>query len=533
MNIAFVLAAWHRSRVLRGWLAALALVTHAAPALAACDGAERIRLRAPVPLSEQERALLRDLPPLRIYAVNAPPMTRYDPQRATYTGISPDVLCFIAQQTGLRYAFLTAQDITVADKIKQVQGGAADVFVPLSRAPERESKGIFTASYYASQYAAIARKGRRLSISTSAELAQYRVGFIGGVALEPILRGIVPAPQLRSFEASVVGKGLFQAVRDGEIDVAVFNKDFFSEERYRHDLFDLEIVQTLSEFPRAYSFYFSPTPEHQRVVAVLDRYLAVMDISGSLEAHEIGERQLMDRYVAQRSQRTLLLAAMLVAVLLALASYVALRKHRSLSLRLAASHAQILAQQQALQTANAELERLSQTDGLTGLANRRYFDQALEREHGRYQRTGRALSLLMLDVDDFKHVNDHYGHALGDDYLCAVARVFERSVAPIDTVARYGGEEFACLLPDTDHASACAVAERIRAAVVELDLPNATAATPYLTLSIGLATLQGGEHAASALVARADAQLYAAKQAGRNRVCATVLPLQAPAALAR
>ena len=527
------MAVWHR-RALGRWLAALALVAHAAPALAACDGAERIRLRAPVLLSEQERALLRNLPPLRIYAVNAPPMTRYDPQRATYTGISPDVLCFIAQQTGLRYAFLTAQDITVADKIQQVQGGAADVFVPLSRTPERESKGIFTASYYASQYAAIARKGRRLSMGSSAELAQYRVGFIGGVALEPILRGIVPAPQLRSFDASVVGKGLFQAVRDGEIDVAVFNKDFFSEERYRHDLFDLEIVQTLSEFPRAYSFYFSPAPEHQRVVAVLDRYLAAMDISSSLEAHEIGERQLMDRYVAQRSQRSLLLAAMLVTALLALASYVALRKHRSLSLRLAASYAQILAQQQALQTANAELECLSQTDGLTGLANRRHFDQALEREHGRYQRTGAALSLLMLDVDDFKHVNDHYGHALGDDYLCAVARVLERSVArATDLVARYGGEEFACLLPDTDHASACAVAERIRAAVAELDLPNATAATPYLTVSIGLATLQGGEHAASALVARADAQLYAAKQAGRNRVCATVLPQPSPAALVR
>ena len=85
------MAVWH-CRALGSWLAALALVAHAAPALAACDGAERIRLRAPVPLSEQERALLRNLPPLRIYAVNAPPMTRYDPQRATYTGISPDVL---------------------------------------------------------------------------------------------------------------------------------------------------------------------------------------------------------------------------------------------------------------------------------------------------------------------------------------------------------------------------------------------------------------------------------------------------------
>ena len=515
-------------------LAALALVAHAAPALAACDGAERIRLRSPVVVSAQERAVLSALAPLRIYAVNAPPMTRYYPQRAIYTGISPDVLCFIAQQTGLRYAFLTAQDITVADKIKQVQDGAADVFVPLSRTPERERQGIFTASYYASQYGAIARKGRRLVVGSSADLAQYHVGVIAGVALEPILRGIVPPSQLHSFDASVVGDGLFQALRDDTIDVAVFNKDFFSEERYRHDLFDLEIVQTLNEFPRAYSFYFTRTPAHQQLVAVLDRYLAVMDISASLEAHAVGERQLMARYVAQRSQRSLLLAAMVVTALLALVSYAALRKHRRLSIRLAVTHAQVLQQQQQLQAANAELERLSQTDGLTQLANRRHFDEALVREYARQQRTGAPLSLLLIDVDDFKCVNDHYGHAIGDDYLRAVAHTLESSVASsTGLVARYGGEEFACLLPDTDHASACAVAERIRAAVAQLDLPNAQAPTPYLTVSIGLATLQGGEHSAQALVTRADAQLYLAKQAGRNRVCATVLPQPSPAALAR
>lgn len=527
-----VLTVWRR-RALGCWLAALALAAHAVPALAACDGAERIRLRAPVTLSTQELAELRALPPLRIFSANTPPMSRLEKNQNTYTGISPDVLCFVAQQTGLRYEFLTAQDITVADKIKQVQDGAADVFVPLSRTPERESKGIFTASYYASQYAAIARKGRRLVVGGSADLAQYRVGTIAGVALEPILRGIVPPSQLHGFDASVVGDGLFQALRDDTIDVAVFNKDFFSEERYRHDLFDLEVVQTLNEFPRAYSFYFTRTPAHQQLVAVLDRYLAVMDISASLEAHEVGERQLMDRYVAQRSQRSLLLTAMVVAALLALASYAALRRHQRLSLRLAMTHAQVLQQQQQLQAANAELERLSQTDGLTRLANRRHFDEALAREYARQQRTGAPLSLLLIDVDDFKCVNDHYGHAIGDDYLRAVAHTLESSAARSTVlVARYGGEEFVCLLPDTDHASACAVAERMRAAVVQLDLPNAQAQTPYLTVSIGLATLHGGEHSAQALVTRADAQLYLAKQAGRNRVCATVLPLQSPAAVA-
>ena len=519
-----------RALLRRSWvrgcmLVCIALASQAAQA-AACDGAQRIRLRSPIELSAEERAELRSLPPLRIFSLNSPPLTRYDEERGTYTGLSVDVLCFMAQQIGLRYEFITAgQGLPLAEKIQQLQEGRADVVMPLSRLPERERMGLFTAPYYESHYAVIARKGRRLSIGASADLAQYRVGFVGGTVFEPILRGIVPATQLRSFDSSLVNKGLFQALRDDAVDLIVLNKSFFSEERYRHELFDLEIIQNLGEFPRAYSFYFSRTPQHQRIVAVLNRYLAVMDTSASLETHEVGERQLIDRYVAQRSQRTLLLMASVVAALLALVFYVALRKHRRLCRRLAISHAQVLAQQQALQAANEELERLSQTDGLTRLANRRHFDRTLAGEHARHRRTGAPLSLLMIDVDHFKHVNDLYGHALGDDYLRAVSRALERGVArATDLVARYGGEEFVCLLPDTDFASARAVAEHIRAGVAELDLPNVKADTPYLTVSIGVATLAGGEHSAQALVGHADTQLYAAKQTGRNRVCGAVLP---------
>ena len=529
-SASFLIAVVPEMRVLlvRSWvvvcmLACAALATPAAWA-ADCDGAQRIRLREPVELTAQERAELQALPPLRVVAVSAPPMMQYDAGDGRYTGISADVLCFFAQQTGLRYEFITPSQSIVADKIRQVQEGQVDVFVPLSRSPERERKGIFTVPYYESHYAVIARKGRRLTLGSSADLAQYRVGFVAGVALEPILGRIVPSTQLHSFKATVDELSLFEALRNDLIDVAVFNRDFFSEKRYLHELFDLEIIHSLNEFPRYYGFYFSRTPQHQRVVAVLDRYLAVMDSSLSLEAHEVGERQFMDRYVAQRSQRTALLIVSVVAGLLALASYGAMRKYRGLSRRLATSHEQVLVQQQALQAANEELERLSQTDGLTRLANRRHFDRSLAREYARHLRKGAPLSLLMIDVDHFKRVNDHYGHAMGDDYLRAVARALERDVARVtDVVARYGGEEFACLLPDTDLQSARMLAEHIRAGVAELNLPNVNAETPYLTVSIGVATLEGGEHSAHALVARADAQLYAAKQAGRNRVSNVVL----------
>ncbi|MBS0608021.1 MAG: GGDEF domain-containing protein, partial [Proteobacteria bacterium] len=351
----------------------------------------------------------------------------------------------------------------------------------------------------------------------------YRVGVVRGVSLEPLLKEVVPAHQLVSFDQKG-SEGLFLALRDGSIDLAVFNKSIFAEKRYEHEYFDLEDILTLYGSPRGYRFYFSPSPQHERVVAAFDRYLATMDIAESVAAHEYGERQFLERYVAQRGQRIFLQVASVAAVVVALVLYLALRRYRKLVRLLEGSNRQIRQQQQALQAANQELERQSHTDGLTGLANRRELDQALRREHARQQRTGAPLSLLMVDVDHFKCVNDHYGHAMGDDYLRAIARVLRTTAArPTDLVARYGGEEFVCLLPDTAAADAFTVAERIRQAVADLALPNVLAAVPHLTLSIGIATTAGTDAKAQQLLAQADAQLYAAKHAGRDRVHAVVL----------
>lgn len=490
---------------------------------AACEGGQHVRLTRPVEFSAEDLAYFRAMAPLRVLSADAPPMSRYDEQRRTYTGISVDVWCFIAERLGLRYELIPGRDQTVAQKILQVQEGAADVFIPLSLQSERAQRGLFTLPYYESYYAVIARKGWRLPIRDIVDLAQYRVGVVRGVALEPTLKEIVPPHQLFSFDETS-SAGLFLALRDGSIDVAVFNKSIFAEKRYLHEYFDLEDVLTLYGNPRAYRFYFSPTPQHERVVAAFDRYLAAMDVTESIAVHEEGERQFIERYVAQRGQRIFLQVASVSAVVLALVLYLSLRRYRRLVRLLERSNSQIRRQQQALQAANQELERQSQTDGLTGLANRREFDHALRREQARQQRTGAPLSLLMVDVDHFKCVNDHYGHAMGDDYLRAIARVLKTAVGrPTDLVARYGGEEFVCLLPDTAAEDALKVAERIRQGVAELGLPNALAAIPRLTLSIGIATASGTSAALQQLLAQADTQLYAAKHAGRDRIHAVVL----------
>ncbi|MGO4707329.1 diguanylate cyclase [Microvirga sp. 2MCAF38] len=171
-------------------------------------------------------------------------------------------------------------------------------------------------------------------------------------------------------------------------------------------------------------------------------------------------------------------------------------------------------------TAEAELAKLALTDGLTSLPNRRAFDEALAREWSEALRTGRSLSLLFIDADFFKGFNDHYGHGKGDNLLISIARVLTEALKrPRDYAARYGGEEFTVLLPETDEANAILVAERIREAVMKLDIKHAVSAHDVVTISVGVGSVIpiSGQKADSLLNA-ADSALYQAKALGRNRV---------------
>ena len=175
-----------------------------------------------------------------------------------------------------------------------------------------------------------------------------------------------------------------------------------------------------------------------------------------------------------------------------------------------------------LQESNAQLLLLSGQDALTGIANRRRFDQVLAQESARQGRSGMSLALLMIDVDHFKTYNDRYGHPAGDECLRQVARLLLRHAKrPGDLVARYGGEEFAILLVNTDDAGARRVAEEVRVALVALALPHLGSPAGIVTVSIGLHAVEAGDVplAGAKLVERADHALYAAKAAGRNTVC--------------
>lgn len=166
-----------------------------------------------------------------------------------------------------------------------------------------------------------------------------------------------------------------------------------------------------------------------------------------------------------------------------------------------------------LRDANKLLEELAKEDGLTGLRNHRAFKERLEEEVLRATRYQLPLSLILMDVDHFKHFNDNFGHPAGDDVLRAVSRILESQVRNTDLVARYGGEEFVVLLPNTTEVEAMIIAERIRKSVEKSPWSKRA-----ITLSLGVSGLCSTVANGHALVGLADQALYESKRAGRNRV---------------
>jgi diguanylate cyclase (GGDEF)-like protein len=163
------------------------------------------------------------------------------------------------------------------------------------------------------------------------------------------------------------------------------------------------------------------------------------------------------------------------------------------------------------------LQEQASTDGLTGISNRRYFDKYLEKQCRLANRSHRPISLLMVDIDQFKSYNDTYGHQFGDDCLKRIAKLLSNSLTrPTDYVARYGGEEFAIVLPDTDKKGASIVSRKILEAVKQLKIAHASVERQIVTASIGAASLSETQISPTNLISKADENLYLAKASGRD-----------------
>ncbi|WP_312725507.1 GGDEF domain-containing protein, partial [Stutzerimonas kunmingensis] len=170
-----------------------------------------------------------------------------------------------------------------------------------------------------------------------------------------------------------------------------------------------------------------------------------------------------------------------------------------------------------LQAANAELQRLSSTDRLTGLYNRGHWEEMLRLDYARHRRYDSQAALVMFDIDHFKAINDTYGHQVGDTVIQQVAELIRENLRDSDVAGRYGGEEFVVLLPDTDKQGAMTFAERLRHAVESREVQHEQHRIRF-TISLGVADLSVPTHSHAQLIEWADSALYASKAAGRNRV---------------
>lgn len=230
---------------------------------------------------------------------------------------------------------------------------------------------------------------------------------------------------------------------------------------------------------------------------------------GMLAVADLGPRDLSDR-----QRQTLQTLARQVIALLELRQ-TKRRLEREISER-ASYERRVATYQRQLQATNNLLGAASVTDSLTGLANRRAFEQRLVAEIDRANRLLYSLSLLMIDIDHFKHINDTFGHPAGDDVIRLVADVLQSATRTTDFVARLGGDEFTVILPGTDVQGAILFAERCRSAVESVRCPHGRA-----RISVGAAQLMPGALDRSALVQSADQALIGAKKTGRNRVAAS------------
>lgn len=165
-----------------------------------------------------------------------------------------------------------------------------------------------------------------------------------------------------------------------------------------------------------------------------------------------------------------------------------------------------------------ELKRLATVDYLTGLWNRRYFMEVGCHEHERFSRFKRPVSIIILDLDHFKQVNDVYCHQMGDRVLQGMTQILQKELRSVDVAARYGGEEFAIILPKTSCEGAVTVAEKLRQAIENIHFPVQASAALSITASFGIAELEDGDRTFDDAITRADNALYTAKAKGRNQL---------------
>ncbi len=446
-------------------------------------------------LSEEEKQYLADHAatgraiPLAAEHDNYP-ASFYNQRERQWQGIAHDIIAEITHITGLTFEVVNAPGVPWLSLQETLESGGAAMVTELM--PTRNRRGRFLwpkDPYMRDQYALLSLEDEpNISID---QVFGARVGLIRGSAHEEAFHQVFPDhldPVL--YPNAMEG---FEALEKGEVELVMMTKNLLLSITHYSERPGFKVNISL-DLPSDSYFGFNVNETVLR--GIMDKAQTMVDCEAVADQWR---RKTFDYKKEIAQARIPYLIGIFVLLLIVLALLLALsRKRERLS------------------------RRLSQLDHLTRLPNRRFFEERMRAVWDQAVRDRQPLSVLAIDIDRFKRLNDTYGHPQGDEVLRAVAKVFERAAGRrADLVARMGGEEFSVLLPNTEPEGARLVAEKIRAAVEAAAIENiAGGPAIHITVSIGVASLKPGPcDKIEDVMARSDQSLYAAKESGRNRVC--------------
>ncbi len=423
--------------------------------------------------------------------------------KAEYKGISNEYLNYLTAFTGIK--FIPKTELSWLDSVQKVKAHKLDMFSALISTPERKKYLNFTKPYLKFPMVIATQKGH-VYIMDLKNLGNATIAVVKGYASETLIKKHYPNLTIK--EVSSPSEGL-KAVSKGEALGYVDNIAVIS---YHIGSTGLSNIQISGEMPFRADISIAIRKDWPELKSIIQKGLDNMDLKT--------QAKLKNSWLKVNYKKELewnrLFWIVLPIVLFLLIMLIYNRKLKKLNFKLNESNATLLETQKALEKSNEQLSIISITDFLTGLYNRIHLDKVLKDEIERSNRYQLELSLMIIDLDFFKKINDTYGHLVGDTVLKAMSKSIQQNIRSTDTLGRWGGEEFMLICPETSHEQAIIMANKLLQTAQNIHFEQGF----VQTISIGVATYTLNEPDVN-FIARADTNLYQAKTLGRNQVYAS------------